>query len=155
MFVCVLWVKGTKREPGRKREELLGRTGPLMPCPLPTQASTGSPLQTPHAHAAARLRQQSAQLWQQKQAPSFSQGDLNFWEATNSPQSHNAKELPEWGKGAGKGKIGSLTDGNSVTLMAEKQETVQNASPISPRVWKKPTRITGKINSDKLLRRLV
>ena len=101
----------------------------------------------------------------QRLVPSFphGDGDENFWKATNSPQSHKAEDQSYLDGGgerqagaAGEGEKGSAHQLKDFTLReGEGWGGLRNSTPLSLRVWKKPTHIKGKINSDKLLRRLV
>lgn len=115
-----------------------------------TRAGTGS----------GRLWQKPAQLWPSETGPIIPHGDGNFWKATNCPQSHNAKDQSyldgggEGWAGAGKGEKGSLTN-SRIPPSGKRKRGLRNSTPLSLCVWKKPTHIKGKINSDKLLRRLV
>lgn len=120
---CGGGVKDRKEEEqDRKGKEIAERKGTLLLFPFystQTYIYKQAHLHVCHtqeqALAAVRLQQKSAQLWPSETGSIISRGDLNFWKATNSPQSHNAKELPTWGRGsggrrAGEGKKGFLTN---------------------------------------------
>lgn len=83
---------------------------------------------------------------------------MDLWKVPNDPQTHSAKNQ-SWIPGMGEGRelvMKALLSSIKEFAPAEGNEGLLRLStPISLRIWKKPTHTKGEMNSDKLLRRLV